>query len=47
MLELFTSVIVNYFTFVSQFIGLDFVTGFAVVLIALGFLYSLSKTKQV
>lgn len=46
MIELFTSVLVNYAGFVDSFIGLDYVVGFSVVVAAFAFIYSLGHKKS-
>lgn len=45
MIAYMCSIIVNYFSFVDTFIGLDFVAGVAVVLAAIAIVYKLGHTK--
>lgn len=45
MLELFTNIMTNYALFINDFIGLDYVVGFGVVVVALAFVYRLGHTK--
>ena len=44
MLELFSNIMVNYALFINDFIGLDYVVGFGVVVVALAFVYRLGHT---
>lgn len=43
MLTLLLGIITNYWQFVDSFIGLDYVVGFLVVVLAIGWIHSLTK----
>ena len=45
MLELFTNIMTNYALYINDFIGLDYVVGFGIVVVALAFVYRLGHTK--
>lgn len=45
MLDLFSNIMVNYALFINNFIGLDYVVGFGIVVISLAFIYRLGHTK--
>ena len=46
MIAYMCGIIVNYFGFVSAFVGLDYVIGVAVVIAAIAAVYKLGHVKQ-
>lgn len=45
MIGYMCSIIINYFGFVSAFVGLDVVAGISIVIVALAVIYKLGHTK--